>query len=420
MIPSDDDHQAHRPWGDATRWYTAERHEVYAQDKQDEEDPALKRLRYVLSTIDGKLKDQVDGWVRKWNQVLRESMRNQTALRLSVGDDRASVPIRVTDGMPAPLRKLLAERKDDELRLLLRMPLIIQARDGARFVAETEIIPQGSLAWLAAKRDGLTQSQEVFHRIIQEIGLKELLNRVAGIHEDILGAYYFRIPEIRIHWMSIGFVSSILGVDPEALTMVTLAHELAHAYTHKGQDIDGKRWDNGNSFAASELCVVEGLAQFFTAQCCKDMSTRHPLAVSTYETLLNNQSAAYQIHTEWVSDRQSSGSEIVRFSMLECRSLAQVEHHHLAVALAENRTRLLRLKPLNYLDSNDYSRIFDGFMAALANRQDGLTRKELCSLLLLDDDAWWQIVLDLMASNLIRRQRDGDQVRYVATRKNSP
>jgi hypothetical protein len=131
----DDSRLSPNAWGAYDRAYTADRQDANARDRQDEDDPALKRLRHVLSTIDGKLKEQVEGWVKKWNQVLRESMRNQTALRLSVGEERASVPIRVTDGMPSPLRNLLAQRKDDELYLLLRMPLIIQARDGARHVA---------------------------------------------------------------------------------------------------------------------------------------------------------------------------------------------------------------------------------------------------------------------------------------------
>ena len=35
----------------------------------------------------------------------------------------------------------------------------------------------------------------------------------------------------------------IYGFDVEALTYVVLAHELAHAYTHLGRDIDGNAWD---------------------------------------------------------------------------------------------------------------------------------------------------------------------------------
>ncbi len=415
----DDSQPGPNAWGAHDRAYTAERFDANARDRQDEEDPALRRLRHVLSTIDGKLKEQVEGWVKKWNQVLRESMRNQTALRLSVGEDRASVPIRVTDGMPSPLRNLLAQRKDDELYLLLRMPLIIQARDGAGHVAETKVIPNGKLAWLSNECDGLLKSRDTFQRIINELGLGDLLDRVAGIHEDILGAYYFRIPEIRIHWMSVGFVSSVLGVDPEALTIVTLAHELAHAYTHKGQDIDGQRWDGGNAFALSDLSVVEGLAQFFTAQCCKDMGTRHPLAVSTYEILLNNQPAAYQIQTEWVNDHHGSSSEIVRFSMLECRTLAKVDHDSFTAALAENRARMLRIKAAKPIDAEQYDRVIRALLQSIEAQPEGQTRNDLCRSLQIDADTWWHMILDLMSMDFVRRRHDGSNVWYMPTRKTS-
>ena len=40
--------------------------------------------------------------------------------------------------------------------------------------------------------------------------------------------------------MVIGLISGILGVSVEALTIVTLIHELSHAYSHLGYDIDGE------------------------------------------------------------------------------------------------------------------------------------------------------------------------------------
>jgi hypothetical protein len=53
-----------------------------------------------------------------------------------------------------------------------------------------------------------------------------------------------RQPEI---WGVIGLFSQILGLNPEALTIVVLAHELAHAYTHRTADIDGKFWDSAGA-----------------------------------------------------------------------------------------------------------------------------------------------------------------------------
>jgi hypothetical protein len=62
----------------------------------------------------------------------------------------------------------------------------------------------------------------------------------------VLGAYFFRIPQIRLYWVVIGIAARTLGVAVEALTIVVLAHELARAYTHLGRDIDNERWDTGH------------------------------------------------------------------------------------------------------------------------------------------------------------------------------
>lgn len=43
------------------------------------------------------------------------------------------------------------------------------------------------------------------------------VERITAIEEDVLGAYFFRVPEVRLYWMVIGFLSGVLGVSVEAL-----------------------------------------------------------------------------------------------------------------------------------------------------------------------------------------------------------
>ena len=160
-------------------------------------------------------------------------------------------------------------------------------------------------------------------------------------------AYFFKVPEIRLYWMVIGIVAAALGVPREALTVVVLAHELAHAYTHLGRDIDSDRWDI-NAFAAADLAIVEGLAQFYTAVVCKRLESRLPTALPAYENLLNLQTGPYTAHQHWL-EKNESGGEIVRVAMIECRSrkitkdadfLAAVNHHRTTVKGRKNRTSL--------------------------------------------------------------------------------
>lgn len=60
----------------------------------------------------------------------------------------------------------------------------------------------------------------------------------------------------------VGLFAQVLGAPLEPVTAVVLAHELAHAYTHAGLDIDGVRWE-ASDFRRSELAIVEGLAQYY-------------------------------------------------------------------------------------------------------------------------------------------------------------
>ena len=62
-------------------------------------------------------------------------------------------------------------------------------------------------------------------------------------------------------------MAGVVGATVEALTVVVAAHELSHAYTHLGRDIDGRCWDT-EAFAHAETGMVEGLAQFYTALIC--------------------------------------------------------------------------------------------------------------------------------------------------------
>jgi hypothetical protein len=79
----------------------------------------------------------------------------------------------------------------------------------------------------------------------------ELLKRITQINEDILGVYMPTarlIPDkgqIELYWVVIGAVARLLGVDTEALAVVVMAHELAHAYTHLGLDSNRNRWEDG-------------------------------------------------------------------------------------------------------------------------------------------------------------------------------
>ncbi|MDB4775576.1 hypothetical protein OAG62_00480 [bacterium] len=96
--------------------------------------------------------------------------------------------------------------------------------------------------------------------------------------------------------------------------MKVLIHELAHAYTHLGSDIDGMTWRD-DDFRAAEKPVVEGVAQYYTWCVLESISELHE-ARHAYEELVPRQPEAYQVHLPWT---RRSDRERVRKAMLATR-----------------------------------------------------------------------------------------------------
>jgi hypothetical protein len=121
--------------------------------------------------------------------------------------------------------------------------------------------------------------------------------------------------DIELYWGVIGLFAQILGVSPEALTVVVLAHELGHAYTHRAADIDGRTWETV-AFGRSELALIEGLAQYYAARTCERLIVSAPEARSAYEELLKHQPETYRKHVRWLGRYRP---EEVRFALVIAR-----------------------------------------------------------------------------------------------------
>jgi hypothetical protein len=265
------------------------------------------------------IRNTIDRTHKQWNTILRDFLRSETGLRLAVGGDSQSVPVRVVDGMPRRFAEVITQFDGFEW-LLLNRPAVAAAVSGTQFM---ERHAEKFLA-LWAEEGGPSDEQEI--RRVQEtaanwlnkLNAMKALEQITGIDEDVLGAYFFRIPEVRLYWIVIGIIARALGVSAESLTIVVLAHELAHAYTHLGRDIDNERWET-ERFAGADLDIVEGLAQFYTQTLCARLDQRMPAALEAYQALLKLQRGPYRAHLEWFAGNEHAG-EIVRVAMIECRS----------------------------------------------------------------------------------------------------
>jgi hypothetical protein len=103
----------------------------------------------------------------------------------------------------------------------------------------------------------------------------------------------------------------------KVVTLFMRSIELAHAYTHRSADIDGKRWDT-QAFHQTQLEIKEGLAQFYTDCICHRLKERFPSALIAYEKLLSWQTGPYLVHKNWAVEHKAQ-KEVVRAATIKCR-----------------------------------------------------------------------------------------------------
>jgi len=96
---------------------------------------------------------------------------------------------------------------------------------------------------------------------------------------------------------------------------VVLTHELAHAYTQLGADIEGRRWF-APQFAKVEKELKEGLAQYYTDRVLRRVERRYPGALKVFLRMLPGQPPAYRTHEPWVHE---FSPEAVRRAIIEVR-----------------------------------------------------------------------------------------------------
>jgi hypothetical protein len=172
----------------------------------------------------------------------------------------------------------------------------------------------------------------------------QVLKQITEIQEDILGVYRLTPDQgaaVELYWLPIAMLAAMADVPIEDLTVVVLIHELAHGYTHLGRDIDGQHWTD-QSFAESDLRVVEGLAQFYTEIISQKMSARTPGIYTAFQALLKFQSGAYLVHQNWLTDHRRQIGETVRFALIAARSSNRVSYdawQRLMVRTDENLKR---------------------------------------------------------------------------------
>src|SRR5215813_14517879 len=336
------------PFGDPSRYYSGEKESEDGQARLFDAARVDREVRRALERRYQSFHQSIQRTVKSWNQQVRDSIRQETGLRLSGGTDRQGVAIHVVDGLPRPLAAIFGEVSDPLIwELILNNSALKTTVTGLEVLiqnyealADEDLITLREYTGERTTEEEITGVKGVVERVVEWVDSQTVSERLKQIDEDILGAYFFRERTIRIYWMAIGLISRMLNVSLEGLTIAVLAHELVHAYSHLGSDIDGENWDT-EAFARADLRIVEGLAQFYAAIICRRLDGRAPGLWNAFERLLTVQSPTYNEFKKWSEPGERAG-EILRFSMIGGRKKKLVTYEAFLSEMAKVRERVGR------------------------------------------------------------------------------
>lgn len=290
-------------------------------------------LSNLLERVPKEVEHQVRATRDRVRNVLRDAIRAECRLAMETDAEdtgaSAQVPIEMTAGYPEVLRSV---EFSDELRHILLLTRfrrsLAEAASGTaglmQLHAALRLLPNSD-AWTDVDSAAITATRDWALEMLRRLDAHDPVGQVLTVNEDILGAYIYRVDvhdefatnseRIALYWCVIGLVSDWLGCSVEDLTVVVMAHELAHAYTQLGADIEGRRWPS-HHFGKAETDLKEGLAQFYTLRALQRLQGRFPGVIDAFETLLVKQPRPYHAHEPWV---EHFSPEAVRQAMLEVR-----------------------------------------------------------------------------------------------------
>jgi hypothetical protein len=291
--------------------------------------------------------ERVNRSFKQWNQIVRDHIRTETGLKLSDGDNRFAIPVRVVRGFPVALAQLIDQYRDQVMwRLIIGQPKVGGLIEGLKFLLQgwDQFEKWPSLPETAKNGQPVLDRALAIATSLQQAALAErVVQQIKAIHEDILGVYHFSTggSAVDLYWLPIAMVAAMLDVQIEDLTVVVLIHELSHGYTHVGRDIDGASWDD-IGFARSDLPVIEGLAQFYTEVISERLAVRTPSLLTAYQALLKLQSGPYLVHREWLEGDRRQIGETVRFTLIAARSHGRVSYDNWRGLMHETSNNLTR------------------------------------------------------------------------------
>ncbi len=303
-------------------------------------------LDTLLLQIPADAEDKVKQVRNRHNTQIRNLLGQETGLRLNRLNpgESISVPVNLVAGLPDALKKI--EFEDTDLLAVLvpqYLTYLEKLADGCPPVEQLiDKISKISneLEYTFEDTIAIQHTGAIASSLLRNFNDANPTSVILSVNEDVLGTYKHNPAtgnnKIELYWAVIALVARLISVPIEALTYVVLTHELAHAFTHIGSDIDGQKWDD-DGFFKTDLSLVEGLAQYYTHIICQQMNYRVSEAFVAYERLLIHQTSDYKTHLPWI---ENYSAELVRSAMIETRRVGSQSINDFTASLSQAGQRL--------------------------------------------------------------------------------
>ena len=289
-------------------------------------------LEELLKDIPDDTEERVDRTRKRINTEVREAIKRETGLALNrkdIGQNRTniSVPVVLVPGIPEVLKDI---KYEDDHGLLLKicpfrrdLEMAKNSLKNIKHLIEKLDSDDSCLESLKDKGGHVESNLSLINKLLEKFKEKEEpVKKILDVNKDVLGAYIYSpmrtsFPQgrIELYWGVIGLVAGMLRINVEPLTAVVLIHEISHAYTHLGANIDGERWES-EGFANSDHALKEGLAQYYTHLIRDQIDNKVMGTSEAFDTLLKHQPPDYHSHKEM---KENSKVEEIRFSLLDVR-----------------------------------------------------------------------------------------------------
>lgn len=287
--------------------------------------PNQSLLINLIEKYHPEAKGRVEAAVKRWRPYITEKLKQDTGLKLRHQKIPSKIlSIKTVTSVPPALMEIFNKVPSFAWKFLLSSNQFKHAEQAIRMLDTNSSEMANQLGDYALEPSVISEASSTILNLIGKIrefieksGIDEALNKLG--QDQLLGAYFYRVPAIEIYWPSIAVFSSQMRCSVEELTFVILTHEMAHYFTHHCFDLEGELWDT-DAFANTDKKIVEGLAQHYTQIVCKDLENNHynPYMNVTFEKMLKCQSIEYTDFMSWLPEEKHK-NEALRLALINVR-----------------------------------------------------------------------------------------------------